>query len=141
MITVKIPVMYQPIDDPAIESTTQESAAQKSDLTMMTEKTPVVVLNNHSIYLGDLESFSSGFAYTRNKIEIPHREGSPQVGLLLIELDKWKQMRKNQFNIKPSRSAVLIPGEQWPVAVIIQIIEYLKTSGGYKNIILGAGIH
>lgn len=135
LIRAKIPVMYQPLSDPATKDLGLVNEGEIS------RHTPVVVLTNQSMFIGDLESFTQSFTQVRNKIEIAHLNGSPQVGELIKALKQWTRSREIRLKIKPSPFAVLIPGEQWPVAVIMQIIRHLKNSGLYEHIILGADIY
>lgn len=135
LIRARIPVMHRPLPDPATKELEFKNEGELS------RHTPVIVLTNQSMFIGDLEGFTQSYTQVRNKIEIPHLSGSPQVGELLKSLKQWTRERELRFKIFPSPFAVLIPGEQWPVAVIMQIIRHLKESGLYQHIILGADIY
>ena len=131
MIRSVIPIMHAPLESPALTSDNPATDSIK-------KTTPVIILANDAFYVGDLNSFTQGYNEIRNKLRVPHQAGSPQVGELITLLKKWNRSRKNQFKIEPSEFAVLLPGEQWPVAVIIQIMHYLKSQMIYKHIILAS---
>lgn len=130
-----IPIMQAPVKEFQLEDDTvtvkQSNAIRKT--------TPLIILANDAFYVGDLNAFTNGFSEVRNKLKVPHHAGSPQVGELINVLKKWNRSRKVQFKTEPSEFAVLLPGEQWPVAVIIQIMHYLKEQMIYKHIILASG--
>ena len=136
IISARIPVMHQPLEDPSVQGNLRKMQATK-----ISKTTPMIILGYKSMLLGDLQAFTEGHRHIRNKIEIPHAKGSPQIGRLIQELEKWRSQRSIRFKRPPSDIAVLLPGEQSPVAVIMQIISYLKTSGLYKEIVLGAEIY
>ncbi|NRA44683.1 MAG: hypothetical protein HRU09_06985 [Oligoflexales bacterium] len=132
MIRSVIPIMHAPLEGSVIDSL-------KPDISQTIAKTtPVIILANDAFYVGDLNAFTKGFGEIRNKLRVPHLAGSPQVGELITVLKKWNRSRKVQFKIEPSKFAVLLPGEQWPVAVIIQIMHYLKSQMIYKHVILAS---
>ena len=132
MIRSVIPILRSPPQD--IDAEDHNTDISKS----IQKTTPLIILANDAFYLGDMNSFTKGFIEIRNKIRIPHHAGSPQVGELISILKKWNRSRNTQFKIEPSEFAVLLPGEQWPVAVIIQIMHYLKSKTTYKHIILAS---
>lgn len=132
MIRSVIPIMHAPLEN------TSEDGNKSRQSNTIGKTTPLIILANDAFYLGDMNSFTKGFSEIRNKIKVPHHAGSPQVGELITLLKKWHRSRKVQFNIEPSEFAVLLPGEQWPVAVIIQIMHYLKSKTDYKHIILAS---
>lgn len=132
MVEARIPILYNPLADPIT------SELNMSSLGSLSKKTPLIVLANDAFYVGDLSAFTNAFAQIRNKFKVSHKNGSPQVGELIKILKRWHRKRSSQFQIKKEKFAVLLPGEQWPVAVIVQIIHYLKAESLYESIILAS---
>ena len=131
-VEVKIPVMHQALNDPVSMPVSDKKARSIS------KTTPVIVMTEQAFYLGDTTSFTGGFQQLRNKIKVPHRDGSPQIGELLRLMKKWKRQRLVEFHIQDSPILILVPSEYLPVAVLVQVIQLLKDYRAAEHIVLGS---
>ena len=112
----------------------KHSKTHAKNVSQVLKTTPMIVLADKEFYVGDLNSFTTGFVKIRNKYRVPHIDGSPQMNELL----KVIEQRNSNLNIHNNEIAILLPGEQWPMAVIIQVMNILKKNGSFKHVILAS---
>ena len=130
LLKSKIPVLALKKDNP---TGTPESSSR-----IISSNTPVIVLGEEAFYFGDLSSFTKGYRQIRDKYKVPHQEGSPQMIQLQKAINRWKKTKKLNKGVKTDDFAILLPSEQWPVAVITQIMSFLKQYSGFRDIILAS---
>ena len=123
LVPTKIPVLYQEFDD--------ETSSSKHNQEI-TANTPMIVLNDHALYFGTAAAFSTNYRDVRSKFVVPHHEGAPQVQNLLTQLAKWKPDLASQ-------PVLLLPSPDWPAAVVIQMIHYLRESDHFSHVVLAGG--
>ena len=49
--------------------------------------------------------------------------------------------KRNKQREKSAKIALFVPSEEWPVAIIIQLVQHMKESGPFERVILGSGFH
>lgn len=130
VIRSSIPVMSEVID----HKNQNRESKNDSNIASIKSTTPLIVLADDAFFIGDVEAFTTSFVKIRNKIRIPHLEGSPQLGDLVDVL----KSRQEKLNLKEEEIALLLPGEQWPMAVVLQVMQLLKSKGTYKHVILAS---
>ena len=136
VVSTSIPVME--IEQP--EESDFATHDDKDSLYTIGEHTPMLVLGDQALYFGATKAFTENFYQIQDKTRIPHIDGSPQVSKLLKQLYSWQRERKLLQGIEKHPVMLLLPGEQWPMAVIIQIMAALKQSKTYQTVILASTI-
>ncbi|MDD9950327.1 MAG: hypothetical protein OXT67_02055 [Zetaproteobacteria bacterium] len=101
-------------------------------------QTPMLILGDDALYFGSTKAFTENFFQIHDKVRIPHIDGSPQVTTLIKQLYAWQRERKLLQGIEKHPVALLLPGEQWPMAVIIQIMSAIKQTNTYQEVILAS---
>jgi hypothetical protein len=120
-----IPVLEQNFEENLI----YEPIPNKS----ITSTTVVIFLTDHAFYFGNFYSFGNEYFDATNKFSIPHLDGAPQILLLTDTLKQWLK------NKSYSKTAVLFISPDWPMSVVIQVIQYLKISKIFDEVVLGGG--
>ena len=134
VIISEIPVLHYPIADPTKHDFTETPNA------WIKKTTPVVVITDEQMYFGDLEAFSTRFADVRGKFSIKHADGAPDIPELLATMIKWEHQRASgKQEIDNNGVLVLLPSEEIPMPIVIQVIAGLKTSPLYQRIVLANG--
>lgn len=131
MVDLSIPVAYIPVDDPILN----QYKDKPTDIVSAT--TPVLYLGLEAMFFGDSRSFSAEYFQLRNKYRINHENGHPQLGKLIQNLKLWRKRRKISYHIEPSSTLIVIPTPEWPIAILIQIVNEIKQQNLFKNVILG----
>ena len=70
----------------------------------------------------------------------PHKNGQPLVNQLLKKIYGWHKELAKKKKVHQNRIAVLIPGDQWPIAVVIETIEELRSSDLFDDVVLAGGL-
>lgn len=134
MVTASIPIMSVPLKFPAALRQVGEKFGQ------IDQNSPVIVFGIHDFVFGHLKNFTKDLASDTNKHRISHEDGTPQAANLVADLKKWHEDQQKLFKIKNPGFVILLPQDSLPVAIILQVIQFLKGSGLYSKIILGSDI-
>jgi hypothetical protein len=110
------------------ESVTSADASKQ-----MTQHTSVIVLTDEAFFFGDMDAFSSSFRDIRKKFVIPHKQGSPQLGVVLQSMSKWRSPN-------PNEPVILIPAGNIPMPIVIQVMAGISHAKSFGPVVLGAGI-
>jgi hypothetical protein len=103
---------------------------------MITESSLAIVLTRKAFYFGTAKSFSDDYSNIRNKIYIEHLNDAPQVDLLKKTITTWSKAEQYKLD----RNVILIPSDEIPMPVIIQVMASLKKDGQFAQIVLGNGL-
>ena len=134
VISVELPVVSAPVDDPAFHNYKEEPRQA------LTRFTPALVLTTEAFYFGDLNAFSANLGDLRDKYVIRHIDGEPQLLTLIGTMSKWITDRAAHDNIPMDKLLVLIPSGDIPMPIVIQVLAGLKKSPLFEHVILGSGI-
>lgn len=100
-------------------------------------RTPVVILTTEAFFFGDSEAFSDDLTNVRNKFEIKHIEGQPQIVTLLKTMSSWDKSR----DVKSfSGSLILSPATEIPMPIVIKVMAAIQELSPYKKVILAGGV-
>lgn len=104
---------------------------------IISEKTPVIAINEEALFFGDMTGFTKDLWDVRKRFKIPHYRGAPQVNILLKDLNTWLESQ----GAKNEQAAIVLASDLVPVPILIQLIHYLKESPFIEEISLGGQIH
>jgi len=133
-IEVEFPVLNSPVRDQSFHRFSEKPAKRISAYTTM------IVLTTESFYFGDVRGFSTDYHDVRKRFEIPHIDGEPQLGTTIEWIKKWQKERQDKLAIRPDQIAVLVPSNQIPMAIVMQVIEQLKQERLFERVILGGSV-
>jgi hypothetical protein len=133
-VSLEIPVLGNAVADPGYHRYREEPRHYLSKLT------PTVVLTAKAFYFGSLSAFSEDYATSHNKYQIPHKDGSPLLGLLIESVETWLRHRSKNENVPIDKILVLIPMGEIPVPIVTQVVNEIKKSALIDRVILGSGI-
>lgn len=131
VVEAELPVVSSPLLDKSYKRFSEKP------YTYLGQGTPTLILNTDSFVYGDLQAFTKGFSKIRNKFRIDHVEGSPQLGNLVSEMQKWLDRQKNNRN--GHKVLIFVPSAEIPMPVLTQVISGIKRSGMFERVVLGAG--
>ena len=134
MVTLDIPIVSQPFPDKGSHNFAEQTAASIGSATMIIAVTPGEMI------FGDLSAFTTTRDDVRNKFIVPHKEGSPQVTILLKQAEEWKVDRRQRLGLRSDGLVVVLPDTGVPVAVIGGIVEKLKDSRLFSHVMLAGGV-
>jgi len=137
LVSVKIPQLLTEgrYEEPASLQVAAHGLGQKSER-FLGDDAITVVLGAEALYFGPLEAFSTKLGNVRNKFKVPHVQGSPQIGQMLSDLKKWSLL--NQLSLP--KVAILVPFPGAPMPIVMEVIDQLKSAGGFSDVILGSGL-
>ncbi len=137
LVSAKIPqlVSEDRYEEPASLQVAAHALAQKSE-NVLGDGTITVVLGNDALFFGPIEAFSTKLGNVRNKFKVPHVNGSPQVGQMLSDLKKWSLLNRENL----PKVAILVPFPGAPMPIVIEVIDRLKSAGGFSDVVLGSGL-
>lgn len=134
LVETEFPVVPATLEDPSLH----RYAEQPEHFIKMS--TPAVVMTMEALYFGDMAAFSEQYADSRTKIQINHRDQSPQVGNMLEEMKKWMATRKKSQGWKNEGILVFAPTGNIPAAIVIDVLNALKKEGSFHQVILAGGL-
>jgi hypothetical protein len=134
VVPLEIPVVQAPIDDPGYNQFKEDARDAIS------HTTPAVVLTTEAFFFGDLAAFTTNFSDVRDKYIIRHVAGEPQLPQLVKQLTDWMTQRAHNENIPLSKILVVIPANDIPAPILIQVIAGLRSSPHFQRVILSNGI-
>jgi hypothetical protein len=129
-----IPVVASNIEDPARHN------FREVPKEFVDGRTVTIAVTEKALFFGELQNFTRGIDDENMRYKIEHVEGSPQVGLLIGQLEAWIKSRRMNENIPKEHLLVLLPTKNIPMPILLQIMQALKNTKQYDNIILGTGI-
>ena len=137
LVSVKIPQLITEgvYEDPASLQVAALGLAQKSE-NLLGDQAITVVLGSDALYFGPLQAFSTKLGDVRNKFKVSHLNGSPQVGQMLSDLNKWAIL--TGLTLPKVLVLVTFPGA--PMPIVIEVIDQLKSAGGFTDVVLGSGL-
>ena len=86
------------------------------------DQTITILLTRKSFYFGTIEAFTKEYMNTRNKFQVDHLEGAPQIDVLLTTINLWSKNEKRAL----SQNVIFIPTPEIPMPIVIQTMAYLK---------------
>ena len=95
---------------------------------IISDQSMLLILDNTGSFLTNLNHFPHSEKY----YFFPHRYGKPSVELIIKKLNKLKKKSDNKL--------IIYPDKFWPVSLTIKLIDEIKNSTKFKNIILSSGI-
>lgn len=101
------------------------------------KNTPTIVITTDALYFGDLESFTTKFDNIHNKFIVQHDDGRPQLTKLIEDMNGWNSQRISK-NINEDNVLVLLPANEVPLSIVIQVMHWMKTSTLYKEVVLAS---
>ena len=134
VVNTEFPVVPATIDDPSLHRFTERPEH------FIKATTPAVVITMDAIFLGDMDSFSNHYIDSRSKIRIAHSDRAPQVGKLLGAMKKWIATRKETRGWRNEGILVFAPASNIPAAIVIQMLNALKSDGTFEKVILAGGL-
>lgn len=133
-IETEFPILSSPVHDVSYHRFSERPAKR------ITEYTTMIVLTPEAFFFGDVRGFSTDLPDARKRFEIPHVDGEPQLGSTIQWIRKWQKERSDKLGIRADNLAILVPSNQIPMAIVIQVLEQLKRERLFDRVILGAGI-
>ncbi len=134
LVRAEIPLVAVPVRDPTFPALQEEPVEQ------ITGTTPVIILTRSEFIIGDIDAVTTQLTNVRNKFIIPHVKGAPHVQQLHSNIKKWLFARMSKDKIKNPGFAILMPTDEIPTPVVIQVIHALKQSQTFERIILSGGL-
>lgn len=127
----EIPLVRSPSKEPLKDSLTQKLSMK------ITAKTPVVVLTSEAFLLGDSDAFTGELSSIRNKYEIRHVMGQPQIVTLVSTLTQWDKSR----GVDSGTSALIFsPTSEIPMPIVIKVMAAIQDLSPYNRIVLAGGV-
>lgn len=134
IVKAEIPVKSIPIADRSYHN------FKESPSSIITKETPLIIVTPKRFYYGDIEAFTDKFQDVRNKFYIDHANGSPNIKSLLYSMKKWMFQRIEEEDINNKKVVILLPTENIPAPVVIQIISGLKKTPLFNRVVLASGL-
>ena len=134
IIEVELPVVSNPIKDQSYHH------FKETPDTMITKKTPMIILTSKAYLYSDIEGFSKKILHIRDKFQIPHHNGYPNLNALTDSLQKWIKLQTLEKNINYEGIVVFMPSSQIPIYHIIKSIAALKSLPIVSHVVLSTGL-
>ncbi len=134
VVDTEFPVVPAAIDDPSLHRFAERPEH------FIKATTPAIVMTMDALFLGDMDSFSDRYPDSRNKIRIAHNDRAPQVGKLLGTMKKWVATRNEKGGWRNEGILVFAPASNIPAAIVIQMLDALKSDGTFEKVILAGGL-
>jgi hypothetical protein len=135
VIEFKIPVAGK---QPLLPNTGLQRVSERHEASL-SRFTNVIFISPTEMIFGNLESFTSGFDDVRNKFSVPHIDGSPQVDVLLTQMEAWRDDQRRRYSATVDGIVVLLPAFEVPTAILMHVTKLLKESKQYDDVILAGG--
>lgn len=134
IVLAEIPLIAVPVEEPGLPK------SRTKPVDMISAHTPVIILTRSEFIIGDVDSFTEKLSHIRNKFIIPHKSGAPDIISLEEDMEKWLFARKSKDKIPNLGFAVLLPTDEMPSPIVIQVIHALKKSKIFERIVLAGGL-
>lgn len=134
IVPAEIPVVQIPLEDKSFHR------YQEQPRHLIGTSDVAIFITGSELYFGDLDAFTTGFSESNNKFKLSHVDGEPQVGDLLALITKWSENRMQRFHIKLNPTVVLVPSDQIPMSIVIQVMAKLEQSEIFESVVLGGGL-
>lgn len=136
-VSAKIPVAtHTRAPLPKGLSLTHNMKRDTSAQNIIDETTLAVVLTRDAFYFGTAKSFTDDYRNIRDKFYIKHMNSAPQVDVLKKTIITWA--KANQYNF--GKKVILVPTDEIPMPVLIQVMASLRKDDQFKEIVLGNGL-
>lgn len=128
VVDAELPVVWRPFPGKA------QPAPEPS--AFIGKATPVVLLTPKEFIFGDVSAFTKDLADIRNKFSVPHRDGAPNLDALTKTMQLWVTSQKRAKD----GIVILMPAENIPAPIVIQVVEGLKRSNLFQRVVLASGL-
>ncbi len=129
-----VPIVAANVEDPAFHN------VKEVPKELIDGRTVTIAITEDALFFGELKNFSSNLNDPSKRFRISHVDGSPQVGLLITQIESWLKSRRVNENIPRDQMLVLLPTKKLPMPILLQIMQALKQTNQFPNIVLGTGI-
>lgn len=134
VVPVTIPVVPVSFDEPYYSSATNQAPIESQ----MNQNTMTIVLGNKGLYFGEIKAFTESFYGVRDKIIIPLEDRRPDLDALIDEIREWRKIKRSRGTVL-NKIAILLPQDDWPMAIVIQVIHRLNRSDLFDHVVLASG--
>ena len=134
IIRAEIPVMSVPPLDPSFHNFAEAPSEGLS------ADTPLVVLTEEAFFFGDLAAFTRDLGGVRNKFQIRHVDGEPQLAELIRVMNEWHAKRTRASGATDDNLLVLLPTPDIPLPIVIQVLAGFKRSSQFARVVLAGGL-
>ncbi len=134
-VSLDIPIAQVQFEDPTLKITASSSSSHLID-----SLTAILVLTEKSFLLSNLDALTNADRYEENVEIIRHVDGEPDLGNLKNGLEKYK-VKSSRANGRESLDEVLVvyPTSALPMPIVIQVINFIKSSHLFSHVVLAGG--
>jgi hypothetical protein len=134
VVRAEMPVMSAPPLDPSFHNYLEAPSEGLS------ADTPMVVLTEEAFFFGDLAGFTRDLGGVRNKFQIKHVDGEPQLAELIRVMNEWNERRNRASGDSGGNTLVLLPTPGIPLPIVIQVMAGFRRSSRFGRVVLAGGL-